>query len=123
MATTKEVQFTGRVQGSDLSFGTIGPVDMALQQLFDGKVSQTLEVPETLLNQEVSFAHFENGYATFVAVVAENPIKVRINAAVNDEFSLPDKGVLIIGGTGVSSVFISGVASFASRALIFAVGD
>lgn len=124
MPTTKEILHSIRIQGNNGNFGTIAARDFSRQLNFEQLTEKTIDVPSTMINEHIDFSGFTNGYATFVFMRVElNEITVRFNTPSGDIYTIPVEGMVMLSGTGVSGLYLSGQPAGDARVHIIASGD
>ena len=124
MATTKEILHSIRIQGNNGNFGTIAARDFTRQLNFEQLTEKTIDVPSTMINEHIDFTGFTNGYATFVFLRGElSEITVRLNSPSADIYTIPAGGMVMLSGTGVTGLYLSGQPAGDARVHVIAAGD
>jgi len=123
MATSKQVTYTVRVSGAS-DFSALATKDFSHVLDFEEVIEKIVDVLTTDIDVEYDFTSLTGGSALAVLVrVNDNPIIAKINSAGGEILTLPANGMILISGTGVEKLYLSGQPAGDARVYIQAFGS
>ena len=123
MATSKQLTHSVRLQGSS-DFGALATRDFARALTFDEYRERAETIKSSDIDVVFDFTDLLNGHATFFFLRVEgNDVTVKYNNPAGEVLTVPVGGMLLVSGTGVEKVYISGQPAGDARVFMAIAGE